>query len=195
MKKLLLVVAVVALCGVFQNAKAQFSAGLGLNYATEVNTLGISAQVAYDFSDKWAATGAFTYYLEKNNLTWTNIDLNANYVFTEVGKMGKLYGIAGLSYLTSSYDYDKIDVPNVPNDTPDFPTGFAPSSFEAEDNPWEGLGKALGAVDDSTSSVGLNLGIGLKMDLSEKMVLCPELVYTTANTGHIRLGAKLMFKF
>ncbi len=167
MKKLLLVVAVVALCGVFQNAKAQFSAGLGLNYATEINNLGISAQVAYDFTEDWAATGAFTYYLEKDNLTWTNIDLNANYSFTEVGKTGKLYGLAGLSYLSTSFDMPKQE--------------------------YEGHTYGGGSVSDS--KVGLNLGAGLKMGLSEKMLLCPELMYTTTGGGHIRLGAKLMFKF
>ncbi len=153
MKKFLLVVAVVALCGVFQNAKAQFSAGVGLAYATEINNLGISAQAAYDFTEEWAATGSFTYFLKKDGVTNTAIDLNANYIFTEIENVGKLYGLAGLNHLTASFE------------------------------------------GHSASNTGVNLGAGLKMEMSDKMFLCPELKYSTTGSGYISLGAKLMFKF
>ncbi len=166
MKKILLVATVIALCGIFQNAKAQFSLGAGLNYATEIGTLGISAQAAYDFTEQWAATGAFTYYFEKDNVTWTNIDLNANYTFTEIENIGKLYGIAGFSHLTASVDIPKYIEGNI----------------------------TYGGGSISESKTGVNLGAGLKMDLSEKMLLCPELMYTSTGSGHIRIGAKLMFK-
>ncbi len=116
------------------------------------------------------ATGAFTYYLKKENTTYTSVDVNANYSFTTIENMGKLYGIAGLNYLSWSFD------------TPDH-GGNIP-----------GLGHLL---DDlaSDSEFGVNLGIGLKMDLSEKMLLCPEFMYSSAGSGYIRLGARLMFKF
>ncbi len=162
MKKLLLVVAVVALCGVFQNAKAQFSAGVGLAYATEINNLGISAQAAYDFTEEWAATGSFTYFLKKDGVKNSAIDLNANYIFTEIENVGKLYGLVGLNHWTVSTD--KIVIAGV-------------------------------TIGGSSSETGVNLGAGLKMEMSEKMLLCPELKYSTTGSGYFSLGAKLMFKF
>ncbi len=191
MKKLLLVVAVVAICGVFQNVKAQFSVGVGLNYATDLGSIGISAQAAYDFTEEWAATADFTYYLEKDNMKWTTVDLNANYSFTDLGNTGKLYGIAGMSYLNCSIDYD-FDIPNGGGDHPDFPDFPEPGS----DIPGvdDVLNNLKDAAEDSSSKIGVNLGLGLKMDLSEKMLLCPELLYSSAYSGHFRFGAKLMFK-
>lgn len=166
MKKLLLVLAATALLGVFQKANAQFKVGGGLNYATKISTLGISAQGAYDFTEEWGATASFTYYLEKDNASYSSIDVNANYTFTEIENVGKMYGIAGINHFMVSVDTPKVS--------------------------YEGIDVGGGSYTDSKT--GVNLGLGLKMDLSEKMLLCPELIYSSAYEGRISFGAKLMFK-
>lgn len=87
-----------------QSAQAQFSLGAGLGYATEIKSLGISAHAGYQFDDNWAATASYTYLLEKEHVTWSLLDFNANYSFYEVGSVGSLYGLAGLNILMWNMD-------------------------------------------------------------------------------------------
>ncbi len=143
-------------------AKAQISVGPGLGFATDISSLGISANVGYQINEKWAATGAFTYFLEKDYVKWSALDFNANYSITQIENVGALYGIGGLNITMV-----KIDIPE--------------------------LGEWLGGGSASSSDVGLNLGAGLNIGLSEKMTLAPELCYTISSGGYLRAGVKLMF--
>ena len=161
MKKLFVVVIALLLVGSFQETKAQFSVGAGLGYATDISSLGISANVGYEIDDTWAATGSYTHFLEKDYIKWSAIDFNANYNLNEIENFGKLYAIGGINITTIKWD--------------------APGFTEL-------LGGSA-----SDSNFGLNIGAGLKVDLSEKMILAPEMTYTIGNTGYLRIGAKLMF--
>ncbi len=165
MKKLFTVFVLFLLIGVVNESKAQFSIGPGATFATDISGLGLSANGLYQIDDTWAVSGAFTYFLEKDHLKWTAVDFNANYNLTELSGIGQLYGIGGVNITSVSIDLPTIDL--------------------------GGFGSAGGSA--SSSNFGVNLGAGVNIALSEKMVLAPELTYTLSSGGYLRIGAKLLF--
>ena len=86
--------------------QAQIKVGPGLCFGTDIDNLGISANVIYDFNESWSAAPSFTYFLPKNNVNWSVLDLDANYVFANVEKLGKVYALAGLGITFWSFDFD-----------------------------------------------------------------------------------------
>jgi len=163
MKKFFIVIIAILFVGSFQETKAQFSVGAGLGYATDISSLGISANVGYEIDETWEATGSYTHFLEKDYVKWSAVDFNANYNISEIENLGKFYAIGGLNITTV-----KIDIP--------------------------GLSEFLGSSSTSESNFGVNIGAGLKMDLSEKMILAPEMTYSISSGSYLRIGAKLMFR-
>ncbi|SFF28135.1 outer membrane beta-barrel protein [Sunxiuqinia elliptica] len=163
MKKLAFAIMVLIMGTAVKQANAQFSIGPGIGFATDISSLGLSANAAYQIDESWAATASFTYFLEKDYLQWTAFDFNANYNLTDIENLGTLYGIGGINITSVSFDF--------PN-------------FEHDDFSLESY---------SSSEFGINLGAGLNIDLSEKMVLAPEMTYTVSSGGYLRIGAKLMF--
>ncbi len=163
MKKLFVLIIAVLFIGTIQETKAQFSVGAGLGFATDISTLGISANLAYEIDETWAATGSYTHFLEKNNIKWSAIDFNANYNISEIDNLGQFYAIGGINITTV-----KIDIPGFSN--------FINDSSVSESN------------------FGVNIGAGIKIDLSDKMLLAPEMTYSLKTGGYLRIGAKLMFK-
>ena len=162
MKKLFVIIVAVLLFGSIQETKAQFTVGAGLGYATDISSLGISANVGYEINETWAATGSYTHFLEKDYYKWSAIDFNANYNISEIESLGNLYAIGGINITTIKWD------------APGFIEAFGGST--------------------SSSNFGLNIGAGLKVDLSEKMILAPEMTYSISSGSYLRIGAKLMFR-
>ena len=145
-------------------SKAQMSAGGGLWYGTNINTIGISINGKYEFTEEWSADPAFTYFIPKDGFTWMVLDLDANYQITEFDGVGGLYGIGGLGMTFAHY---KIDA--------DFGT-FGDYSASG-----------------TSTTVGLNLGAGLEIPLNEKMAVSPEMKITISNGTFFRIGARFMF--
>ena len=165
MKKLFGIIIAILLVGTIQEAKAQFSVGAGLGYASDISSIGISAYVGYEIDETWQASGSYTHFLEKDEIKWSAIDFNANYNLSEISNVGQLYAIGGINITTVKVDFPEIN--------------------------FDGL--SLGGDSASDSNFGVNIGAGVKIDLSEKMFFAPEMTYTIGNTGYIRIGAKLMF--
>lgn len=163
MKKLFVIIVAILLVGSFQETKAQFTVGAGLGYASDISSLGISANVGYEIDETWAATGSYTHFLKKDYVKWSAIDFNANYNISEIESLGNLYAIGGINITTV-----KLDIP--------------------------GLSEVFGGSSASESNFGLNIGAGLKVDLSEKMILAPEMTYSISSGSYLRIGAKLMFR-
>ena len=163
MKKLFVVIIAILLVGSFQETKAQFTVGAGLGYATDISSLGISANVGYEIDETWEATGSYTHFLEKDYVKWSAVDFNANYNISEIENLGKFYAIGGINITTV-----KLDIP--------------------------GLSEFLGSSSTSESNFGVNIGAGLKVDLSEKMILAPEMTYSISSGSYLRIGAKLMYR-
>ncbi|TDN99073.1 outer membrane beta-barrel protein [Sunxiuqinia elliptica] len=161
MKKLAFAIMVLIMGTAVKQANAQFSIGPGIGFATDISSLGLSANAAYQIDESWAATASFTYFLEKDYLQWTAFDFNANYNLTDIENLGTLYGIGGINITSVSFDFPGID----------------DDMFDSS----------------SHSEFGVNLGAGLNVDLSEKMVLAPEMMFTISDINYFRIGAKLMF--
>ncbi|WP_297086452.1 outer membrane beta-barrel protein [uncultured Draconibacterium sp.] len=169
MKTLLKTLVFSVLFFVAAQSQAQISVGGGLWYGSDINSIGISVNGKYDFNEKWAAAPAFTYFLEKDYVKWSALDLDANYNITELENIGSLYAIGGLGITFWSVDFDggTIDM----------------GEFGSYD---------LG-VDASGSDVGVNLGVGLNIAASEKFAIAPEIKYTISDGSYLRIGAKILF--
>jgi hypothetical protein len=87
-------------------SKAQMSVGGGLWYGTNINSIGISINGKYEFTEEWSADPAFTYFIPKDGVTWMSLDLDANYQITEFDGVGGLYGIGGLGMTFAHIDAD-----------------------------------------------------------------------------------------
>jgi hypothetical protein len=169
MKNLLKVVICVAVVVFsFSTTKAQISVGPGLVYGTDINNIGFSINGKYEFNEKWAAAPSFTYFLKKDDLTWSALDFNANYQFTEIENIGGLYGIGGLGLTFWGFDSKETGLDE-----------FA-----------EFYG---GSLDTNTTELGVNLGLGLNIATTEKLAIAPEIMYTFGGTNYLRIGVKVMF--
>lgn len=163
MKNLLKTLAVAIFILVVTEASAQISVGGGIVYGTDINNIGISANGKYEFNEKWAAAPAFTYFLKKNYVNWSALDLDANYQITELENIGGLYAIGGLNMT-----FYKIKINGL-------------SEFMG------------GSDSVTGSNTGLNLGVGLNFAASEKFIIAPELKYTISSGSYLRAGVKIMF--
>lgn len=103
MKNLLKVIICVIVLFTVTEANAQKKVGGGVWYATDMENVGISINGAYFFSDNFSVAPSFTYFLEKNNVNWSMLDLDVNYSFTELD-FGMLYAIGGLNLTFYSMD-------------------------------------------------------------------------------------------
>ncbi|PKQ69023.1 hypothetical protein BZG01_01580 [Labilibaculum manganireducens] len=168
--KLILVFATVLSVFFSLTTKAQDSkilAGAGLKYATDISTMGIEAKGVYLASDTWEIAPAFTYYLKKNNLNWSTLDFDAHYVFSADDK-NTFYAIGGLNMTFLKYTYEGYEV-------------------------LEGFGSDSGSVSDS--NVGLNIGVGSRFAISDKMYFNADLKYTIGSTNYLSAGVGLLYHF
>ena len=164
MKNLLKSFIVAFLFFVVTEASAQMSAGVGVVFGTDINNIGFSANGKYEFNEKWSATPSFTYFLKKDYVNWSALDLDANYQLTEIDKLGGLYAIGGLNVTFFKVKYDL-----------DFGE----------------FGDYSGSA--SGSDAGVNLGLGLNVPAGEKTAIAPEIKYTLGGANYLRLGVKVMF--
>ena len=151
----------------FPEVKSQISVGGGLWYGSDINNIGISINGKYEINDEWTAAPAFTYFLKKDYITWSTLDLNVNYNIIEVENVGSLYGIGGFGLTFWGWDYETGD------------DEWAAYYGEAFDTKW--------------TDFGVNLGAGLDISINEKMSIAPEIMYTFGGVNFLRIGAKFMF--
>jgi hypothetical protein len=130
--------------------------------------VGFSANGKYEFNESWAVAPAFTYFLKKDYVTWSALDLNANYQIIEIENVGGLYGTGGLGF--TFWGWDAKD------------TGLGEWA--------EFVGESL---DTNTTELGINLGVGLNVATSDKLTIAPEIMYTFGGVNYLRIGVKVMF--
>lgn len=153
---------------VVTNINAQISVGPGVVFGTDINNIGFSINGKYEFNEKWSAAPSFTYFLKKDYVNWSALDLDANYQITEIENIGGLYAIGGLNLTFWKVKYDV-----------DYDMGEYGSFSDS--------GSANG------SDAGINLGIGLNVPMGDKLALAPELRYTLGGANYLRAGVKIMF--
>jgi len=116
MKKSIFLTLLIATAIAVSPVKAQFSIGPGVVYATELENVGISGVLNYDFANRIGLMGGFTYFLEKDNVNWWAIDLDATYNFYSVQERGSVYALAGVNFLVVKADYDPLDPDDIFDD-------------------------------------------------------------------------------
>jgi len=167
MKNLLKAVICLVVLFTFSEAKAQISAGAGVVYGTDINNVGFSINGKYEIDEKWSAAPAFTIFLKKDYVTWSALDLDANYQISEIEKIGSLYALAGLNmtFYKITLEYD--------------------------------LGEWGGNFSETAtgSEIGVNLGMGINIPATEKIAIAPEIRYTLGGANYLRFGAKVMYAF
>jgi hypothetical protein len=161
-------------------SQAQFKAGAGIHYATDINSIGISVNAAYEFNDTWGAMGAFTYFPEKDYVKWSAVDFNGRYNFSQLGDNGVFYAIGGINITTVKVEIDGYSI--------DYDYGDYYSDYYSSE-------MSSGSTSASSSDVGLNIGVGMELGLSDKISLAPEAIYTISSGGYLRLGTKVMYSF
>lgn len=169
--KLILVFATVLTVCFSLTTQAQDSkimAGAGLTYATDISTMGISAKGVYLASDTWELAPAFTYYFKKNNVNWSTLDFDAHYVFSADESM-TFYGIGGLNVTFWKFKMDGVS---------ELDGLFGGSGFDA-----------------SGSDIGVNIGVGSRFAISDKMYFNADLKYTIGNANYLSAGVGVLYHF
>ena len=90
-------------------AQAQLSVGGGLAFNLEAEELGINVRGMYDINGTWRGQAGYTFYLTGEGADFSEINLNANYVFSDNGDGTKFYALAGLNFFTVSFDLFGLD--------------------------------------------------------------------------------------
>lgn len=145
-------------------ASAQISVGGGVVYGTDINNIGISVNGKYEINEKWSAAPAFTYFLKKDFVNWSALDLDANYQLTEIENVGSLYAIGGLNMT------------------------FYKVKFEADLGEFGDYSNSI-----TGSNAGVNLGLGLTVPAGDNFIIAPEIKYSISNGSYLRAGVKILF--
>ena len=195
--------AIVAFC-IITESSAQISVGPGIAYGTDIDNIGFSLNGKYEFNNQWAAAPSFTYFLKKDYVTWSSLDLNINYQITNIENIGELYGIGGLSITFwgidgkelsedlyedeyEEYDgYDGYDGYYGYDGYDGYDGYYGYDGYQDSGDMWESL-------DTNTTEIGVNLGLGLNIEANEKMTISPEINYTLGGVNYLRIGVKAMF--
>lgn len=184
MKNRVFFIAILMLSGAFLgkvNAQeSKISVGAGLNYATKIENIGISLQGLYKINPTWEASPKFTYFFKKNFMSYSALDFNGHYVFSDNGSSA-FYALAGLNITFYKFDFGNG------------------SELEFEiDEEYDLYNDYLGGasfIDDKGSNMGLNLGIGTRFPISDKLDFNAEGKYILGNLNYLNLGVGILYKF
>jgi opacity protein-like surface antigen len=175
MKKLKLVFAI-AIISVFALSTNQFQAqeseilvGVGVGYATEINSAAIFAKGVYKINDTWEGSLGVNYFFPKGEgdfeIKWMSFDLDAHYVFSTKDNFD-IYGIAGVNIM-------RVTVP-----------GFDYSYDEEE----------MSSSSISSTDTGINLGLGGRYQLSDKLFGLGEAKYAVNSGGYLQVSLGVLFQ-
>ena len=95
--------------------KAQLSIGPGVHYATEIESIGIQGVAAYELPSNLGVMAGYTHFLEKDNVKWSAIDVDATYSLYSMEERGSVYALAGVSFLQTKVEIEGVKVTG--NDT------------------------------------------------------------------------------
>ncbi len=174
MKKLFLVVAMVAIGFGSAFAQSPIRVGGTLAYGTEDLNLGFGVNGVYTLNENIDIAASFTHFLGKSETipgvsmlgistpetkissNASILDLDGRYNFTEVADF-KIYGAAGVALTFGSAEINNVK--------------------------------------STDTSVGFNLGAGASYSLTDNLVLNPELKYTIGDGSFFRAGISVQYNF
>lgn len=71
--------------------------GMGLNYSSDISSIGLSAKGVYLIDDTWEGAASFTYLFESNYTNWSMLDFDGHYVLS-ADDTKVFYGLGGLNF-------------------------------------------------------------------------------------------------
>jgi opacity protein-like surface antigen len=94
-----------------QSAQAQFKAGVGLMYGSEVEQLGIRVDGVYTINEQFRGVADFGYYFPEDmnggSINYWELNINGNYMFFSDPDQGlNAYALAGLNFFNASVEID-----------------------------------------------------------------------------------------
>lgn len=176
MKKILFVVAIMAL--VASSANAQFKFGGGVTMGTKMGIdddgdekmgFGINVRGDYYFSEKFSVAPGFTYFFPGSpdgiDLSAWQLNADAHYHFYS-NESVSVYGIGGLNYSSMKAEFDLTD-------------------FLGEFGDVLSVG---GSAEETDNEIGIDLGVGANFGK-----FFGELKYDSAFDGQIALSVGILF--
>jgi outer membrane protein X len=148
--------------------KGDMAAGgsLVLGAGDSFTNIGIGAKFQYNVTTPIRLEGSFTYFLKKDYLKMWDLSVNGHWLFP-LGEKITVYPLAGLGILNYGYDYS-VDFGEL-------------GSYGAS---------------GSTSDIAFNLGGGLDLKLTDRLVFNAELKYKISDVwDRLLLSAGLVYKF
>jgi outer membrane protein X len=148
--------------------KGDMAAGgnLVLGAGNSFTNFGIGAKFQYNVTAPLRLEGAFTYFLKKDYMTMWDLSVNGHWLFPISDKI-TVYLLAGLGILNYGYDYS-IDL--------------------------GGLGSY--GSSDSTSDFAFNLGGGIDLKLTDKLIFNAEVKYKISDVwDRLLLSAGVAYRF
>lgn len=189
MKKIILTL-VCAMTSLFASAQAKtFSAGVNVNYGTQIESFGIGAKGAYCFTDAIRGEASFNYFFPNDGFSMWEINANAHYLFKLSDKF-KVYPLVGLTYVHAHWSMKDY-------------LGGGGDDYEGGEGDW-GWGapmKKAVSYDDYDVSYnegrfGVNLGGGVQFDVTQNLVLNFEVKYSLVKDfDQCVLGIGAAYKF
>ena len=130
----------------FNSASAQDQTGIfslsgNINYGTKIESLGVGLRAQYGFIDRFRGVLEYKYYIDRHNLSAWGVTADTHYVLGISNSNFAFYPIAGVSLSRWTNDTGRADIPNTERHK------------------------------DSDNRIGLNLGLGFQIGLSENTFL------------------------
>jgi outer membrane protein X len=143
-------------------------ANLVLGSGDSFTNMGIGAKFQYNVLDPLRLEGAFTYFFEKDLVSMWDLSVNAHWLFPVADKI-TVYPLAGLGILGTSVNVPSFDL---------------------------GEWGSYGGGSASDSEFGFNLGGGIDLKLTEKLILNAELKYKIGSTwDRLLVSAGAAYRF
>jgi len=158
--------------------KGDKSLGLNWGYGTEIKSVALGAKFNYSITDPIEVSPSFNYFLKKDGTSAWEINADVHYLFYVTERIA-VYPLAGLTVTGWKTSYNNSDLDDFKDEWGDL--------MEDED---------FDSGSSSTSKFGLNLGGGIKYNLTEKVSLGAELKYSLiSDFDQVVIGVNLAYKF
>lgn len=108
MKKLLILFgALFLLLGNVQAQKGKQAIGFGLNYGTEIESLGIGMKYQYNLTNPLRIEPSFNYFFENDNISMLDLNVNFHYL-CPIANNVKIYPLAGVTFTNWMWDGGEV---------------------------------------------------------------------------------------
>lgn len=124
-----------------QDQTGIFSLSGNISYGTKIESLGVGLRAQYGFIDRFRGVLEYKYYIDRHNWSAWGITADAHYVLGITNSNFAFYPIAGVTLSRWTNDTGRADIPNIDR------------------------------YKESFSRLGLNLGLGFQIGLSENTFL------------------------